>query len=289
MQQKNWQISILTLVALATLGLSLAAFRRNNAPAQTPEDTLSRIRKTGVIDACTVVYPPTVIKDAATGALSGHFVDALNSIAERIDAQVNCHESTSRNTAADLQSKRCDIVAAGYFANIPRAASIAFTKPPLFYIGESALVRRDDSRFQNVTSVYEFDKPDITVALATGESGDIFVQENFQHAKTTRIDVESADLTRFALEVSAGRADVAIADANTIALYAAEHPEVIDLFKDNPFGLNPVGWAVKQDDVRWLHFVETSLQFLDTQGILDQLEKKYNARWLHEIKQYELR
>lgn len=286
MEQKTSSYIAIVLGVIALIVAFVAYESRGTG--QLGDDTLSRVQKNGNIDVCTVVYPPTVIKNAKSGELTGHFIDAMNIIAERINAKVTWHESTWGNAAADLQSKRCDLVAAAFFANIPRAGSIAFTKPPFFYLGESALIRQSDARFQNVKNIFDFDKPDITIAVATGESGDIFVKENFKNTKVNRIDVESSDLTRFAVEVSAGRADVAIADAGTIALYAKEHPEVVDLFKNNPFGLSPVGWAVRQDDVRWLHFIETALQFLDTQGTLAGLERKYDARWLHEVKQFKL-
>lgn len=285
MEQKT---SLYIAIGIGIIALVVSFVAMDREGQQSSDDTLVRIQKTGEIEVCTVVYPPVVIKDAKTGELTGHFIDAMNIIAERINAKVNWHESTWGNAAAELQSKRCDLVAANFFANIPRAASIAFTKPPLFYIGDSALVRRNDVRFQNTKNVFDFDKPNITIAVATGEAGDIFVKEHFKNAKVTRIDVESSDLARFAVEVSTGRANVAIADAKTINLYAKAHPEVVDLFENNPFSLNPVGWAVRQDDVRWLHFIETALQFLDTQGTLRELEKKYDARWLHEIKQFKL-
>ena len=274
-------------IGFAVLVLILLLVGRKT-PLTGGEDTLAKVEKTGKIVACTVVDPPAVIKDAKTGALSGHQIDALNLIAKNINATVVWSESTFGGVAAELQSKRCDIIATDLFELIPRAEVIAFVRPPLFYMGESALVK-NYGPYSNVKNIYDFDKPNITVAVATGDAGDIFVKEHFTQAKITRIDVESSDLTRFAVEVSAGRADVAISDSNTIRLYAAAHPEVADLFKDKPFALNPVGWAVRQDDTKWLEFINTSLQFLDTQGILSELEKKYDAHWLHEVQQFQVR
>lgn len=277
-----------TLICLAQL---LVAFMLTSCAAQRKgtqhEDTLDRIRRTGKIDVCTFVYPPFGIKDSKTGAFSGIYIDAINAIAEKMNAKVVLHEVGSGNAVADLVSGRCD-VEPGLFALIPRAASVSFTQPPLLYIGESALVRRDDRRFTKATSVFEFDRPDITVALLNGESGDIFVKENFKKAQTKRIDADSSDQTRFCVEVSARRADVAIADSNTLHLYAKNHPEVVELFYENPFGLNPVSWGVRQDDAKWLHFLETALQFLETQGTLEQLDKKYHARFLHVVKEYKM-
>jgi len=274
------------IIGAVAITLSIVALTRSRQIPQ-GEDTLAKIQKTGEINACTVVDPPAVIKDSKTGELSGQHIDALNLIAQKMSARVVWSETTFGNAAADLQSRRCDVVATDLFANVPRAEAVAFTSPPLFYIGESALVNKN-SPYLDVKDIFDFDRPNITVAVATGESGDIFVKENFTRAKVNRIDVESSDLTRFAVEVSSGRADVAIADSNTVRLYASQHPEVVDLFKDNSFALNPVGWAVRQGDTKWLEFINTSLQFLDTQGVLRQFEKKYNAHWLHEVKQYQM-
>jgi len=279
----------IAFVAILIIGL-VSVFGQENSKqviVEKEKGTLNRVLKTGVIEACTVVNPPTVIKDAKTGELSGHVVDALSAIADRMKVEINWHESTWGNAAADLQSKRCDLLAATFFANIPRAQAVAFTKKPFLYIGHSAIVRQDDERFNKAESIYDFDKPDITVVVATGEAGDIFVKENFDQAQVTRIDVESSDLTRFILEVTSGRADVAIGGSDTTGVFAKKHPEVIDLFAERPYGLSPTGWAVRQDDMQWLHFIETSLQFLETQGILRELEQKYDAKWLHDVKEYE--
>lgn len=273
------------VIVLIGIVSSLSSCAKNQSVQS--EDTLERIRQTGVIEACTAVYPPWTIKDAKTGVLSGYNIDAMNIIAEKMNAKVVWHESTFGNIVGDLASKRCDVTTS-LFMLIPRALSVAFTLPPLDYMGESAIIRKNDPRFQKVKDIYEFDKPEITIATATGESGDVFVKEHFKKAKVKRIDVEASDLIRFCVEVSTGRADVAIADANTIHLYAKDHPEVLDLFQNTPFSLNPDGFAVRQDDVKWLHFLETALQFLDTQGTLTKLREKYGVHCLILNKQYKL-
>jgi len=275
---------------LMVVSISLVLFNSCSSKSNLvqSDDTLDHIRRTGQIDACTVIYPPYAIKDSKTGKLSGECIDMLEIIAQKMNAKVVWHETTFGNAAADLASGRCDIMAQGFNSNIPRAMAVAFTLPAIWFAGESGVIRKNDERFKNVRDIYEFDKPDITIAVPTGEAGDVFVTEHFKHAKIKRIDVESSDISRFCLEVSAGRADIAIADQNTIALFAEQHPEVIDLFHDRPFSLNPASWAVRQGDVKWLHFMETALQFLDTQGALAQLDHKYHANLMHLAKQYKL-
>lgn len=272
--------------ALVFLSLGTAFLTScSNQERMGKEDALDRIRRTGVIQACTFVYPPYGIKNAKTGAYSGVYVDAMNLIGEKMNAKVVWHEVASGTAIADLVSGKCDVIPAN-FALIPRAETVAFLEPPLGFIGEGALVRKDDARFKNVKSPLEFDKPDLTVAVLNGESGDIYVREHFRNAKVVKIDADASDQTRFCVEVSAKRADVAISDTNTLSLYAKAHPETVDLFHDRPFGLSPMSWTVRQGDLKWLHFLETALQFLETQGTLAQLEKKYNAHLLHEVRTY---
>jgi len=229
-----------------------------SAPQSGQEGTLEKVRRTNIIKAATVVFPPTTIKDAATGKLSGHMIESMDLIAGRIGAKVEWEEVTFGTATAALQSGRCDVVVAPLFANIERAEVVAFTSPPLFYLGLSALVK-NGSGYEGVQNVFKFDKPDLTVAVAIGEAGDVFVKAKFHQAKVTRIDVPANELSRFMLEVSTGRADVAIADSEQIAKFAAEHEGVVDLFHDHQFDLNPAAWAVRYGDSDWLHFLETSL------------------------------
>jgi len=276
--------SLAMVLAVVAIAVSVAALHRStlNTNQTQSESVLTKIQHTGKMEVCYGVYPPAVIKDAKTGALSGHDIDALKLIAQRIGATAEFHEQTFGNMAAALQSGTCDVTTA-FFAQIPRAAVVAFTQP-LYFIGESALIRKGDTRFNTLDDI---DKPGIKVAVANGESGYNYVKEHFKNAQLDVIDVESSDLSRFLLEVTAGRADVGIADSETIRLFAAQHPETQDLFANNPFNINPTNYAVRQGDTDFLNFINTSVQYLETTGEFQALEQKYGAHWLHEVKQYQ--
>jgi len=266
----------------------MTLFSCGKTQTSSQEDSLDRIRRTGVIEACTAIDPPYSQKDAKTGVYSGIYVDAMNVIAQKMNAKVNWHETTFGNATGEIAAGRCDVMVSDFYANIPRALSIAFTSPPLGYMGLGILVRKNDPRFKSVKSPFEFDKPNLTIAVAPGEAGDLWVKENFKQTKIQRVDVQSADLTRFCVEVSSGRADAALSGPEFFEKYTKQHPEVVDIFASRQFSLNPIGWGVRQSDYKWLQFLNTALQFLDTQGTLAQLEKKYHGRLLHVVKQYKL-
>ncbi len=72
---------------------------------------------------CYAVWPPAVIKDAKTGNLSGHDIDALEYIAEQIGVEIVYHESTFGNMATAVATGQCDI-GTSLFIKIPRARII---------------------------------------------------------------------------------------------------------------------------------------------------------------------
>lgn len=186
--------------------------------------------------------------------------------------------------AAAIQSGQCDI-GTSLYVKIPRAAAVTFSKT-LFFAGNSGLVRKGDTRFKTIEDV---NKPGIKVVVATGESGDIYAKEHLKQAEIISINVDSSDLSRFLLEVSTGRADIGLADADTIRLFAAAHPETTDAFANNPFDLNPDAWPLPQGQPDWLNFINSSLSYLQTNGKWAAWEKAYDAHRLHLVEEYRTR
>ena len=197
---------------------------------------------------------------------------------------IEYQETTWGTAAADVSTGRCDVMLT-YFNQIPRSFTIAFTKP-LIYVGDSALVRADDSRFSNVKDIMEFDKAEYTIVVANGESGHNFVKDNFKNAKIEVIDVQAGDLLKFLSLVQTGRADVGIADSVSISLYQRVHPDTRDVFASNPFNLNPTAYGVRQDDIKFLNFLNDALTTMEVQGKLTEFEQKYDAHWIHEKRDY---
>ncbi len=274
-------LSIIIILVVISCALSVIAFTRANGSSANTSDSLATMQKTKIMKVCYAIWPPAVIKDAKTGALSGHDIDAMELMAKEAGATIEYHETTFGDMAAAVQSGTCDI-GTSLFVKIPRAAAVAFSRP-ILYGGNSGLVRRGDTRFSSIEDV---DKPGIKVAVATGESGHIYAKEHFKNAQIIPIDVESSDLSRFLLEVTSGRADIGIADANTIRLFAAQHPDTNDVFANNTFDLNPDAFPIRHGDNNFLNFVNNSLLYMQTSGKWAEFEKKYDAHWLHEATQY---
>lgn len=262
--------AILFLIAIL---ISCKNNQRENKSA--PTSTLDKIQKGGVMKVGYIVYPPTVIKDPNTGELSGHFVDAARFMAKVMDVKIEFIEATWSTFVGGLQSGQFDFSIAATYRTIPRAVAVDFTVP-IIYIGNGAIVRKGDDRFHSIS---DFNKKGLKIAVAQGEASDEYAKEHLPNAEL--IVLSTADLSQPLTQVLLGRADVGLADAWTTKQFAKEHPEVDDLFANNPIDLTPVGWAVRKNDQELLNFLNTSIEYMISSGRMREWEKKYDAHWLY--------
>lgn len=277
-------LTIVAVVALVSILLSAASFFKGGTPDSDSTDTLAKILRTKEMHVCVAEWPPASIKDANTGEYSGHDVEAYQLIAKEIGATVVFHDTTFGDMPAAIQSGVCDM-GTSLFIKVSRAAVVDFTQP-ILYGGDSALVMKGDSRFKTVDDI---NQPGIRVAVATGESGNIFATTHLDKATVNPIDVGSSDQSRFMLEVSSGRADIAIADTNTITRFAAAHPETQAIFVTSPLDLNPDAFPVRAGDVKLQRFLDNAMLSLKVSGQWHALQDKYDAHWLQEDTRYQLR
>ncbi len=277
-------VKIVAVVAVVALVISGLAFFNTGAKAisDNSQVTIYKIQQKGTLDVCYAVWGASEFVDLNTGKVSGEFIDAMDFIAGLTNVKVAYHETTFANFSAALQSHRCDVSIAATFKTIPRATAVAFTHP-LGFIGNSAIIRKEDTnRFKTLEDI---DQKDVRVAVVQGEASDEYTKAHFKNATITRIN--SADLSLAMAEVSSGHADVGMSDAVTTRDYASAHPEVIDLFGGKPYDLIGFGWAVRPEDTQLLEFLNTSIDYLQTTGRLDELSQKYHANWLNQQIVYE--
>ncbi len=265
---------LIGVIALLAALSPLAGCGGKTSSSPTAEDTFKKIKKEGVLRVGYLVAPPWIIRDPTTGKLSGTSVDAINEIGRLAEVRVEFVEATFATFIAGLQSHQYDLSICPTFSTIPRAKSVAYTRPQM-YVGNSAIVRKGDDRFKTLT---DLDKVGIVVAVTQGEQGYEYAKANFKNAEIKILSVGDQALT-FS-EVTANRADVALGDAWFTAKFAETHPDVRDLFADNPYNVTPVGWAVRYEDLTLLQFINTSLDYLESIGLLEELDRKYDAKWL---------
>lgn len=259
-------------LAGAALALALGALAASS-PAAARD--LDEIMKSKEIHLGYVNYPPLMIRDPKTGALSGVYVEALNASFDALKIKPVWVEQTWATFAASLQSDQIDIFVGAAFGTPQRSFALSFTQPFAF-MGNGVLVRKADAqgRFKAVQSIMDLDKDGLTIVALLGSAGHDWLKAHFKHAKV--VGVDATNQSQGTLEVLAGRADASYNDAFVIAGDIHAHPaETANLFETNPIDVSPISWAIKRKEPDLLVFLNTMLEYMETNGTWLQYEETY--------------
>jgi ABC-type amino acid transport substrate-binding protein len=237
-------------------------------------DTLTKILSEKKLSVGYIPYDDLTKRDLKSGKIVGFFPDVIEAIAAEagIKPENITYVATDwANFAVGLQGKKYDISIAGTFKTIPRVTAAAFTRP-IFHLGNSAVARKGDTRFANVTNIMDLDQAGLTVSVISGEQSYDFARANFTKAKLTVI--KSPNLANSLLEVTAKRADVALSDHYVVRSFVARNPDTVDLFAKSPWNVQPIAWAVRTEDQQLLNFLNASIDYLESAGKLREIMRK---------------
>ncbi len=244
--------------------------------SQPQSDTLEKVRSSKELHVGYFIFEPTIMEDPNTGQRSGVFIDMIESIAKALDAKVVYHKIDLANFAAGLQSRQFDLCIGATFATPQRATAVMFTRP-IFYAGYTGVAQK--GKAASFTNWQSLDSPGLRVAVKQGSAIDDFVRDNFKKAQVVRLT--GADLTLPLAAVSSGQADVGLMNQLTVFTYLRAHPELEEVLAKTPVVPTNFAWAVRPDDLRWLQFINTSLQYMEDTGEMYRYESKYGIPLLH--------
>lgn len=257
-------------VASGLVCLSVFISSTPSAKAQALDKIVSQKR----ISVGWVAHSKLAYRDLATQKVRGTMVDVIEAIAKQMNIpseNIDYVETDWGNFGVGLAAGKFDISIAATFKTVARASAVSFTDP-IFYLGNSALVRKDDERFKNIKSVYDLDQAGVTIAVIAGEQSEDFARRNF--TKATVKSIKAADIGAAMLEVVAKRADVGLGDAGVVAKFAGTQSSTLDLFKSNPWNVQAIAWAVSPKDQRLLSFVNTAIEVLQANGTIQHILSK---------------
>jgi ABC-type amino acid transport substrate-binding protein len=259
--------SVLAFAALC------ACTQGGGAPAPSANNTLDEIKKRGELRAGYHVEPPSIVKDPATGNLSGAFVGAVRQIAAGLKVKATFVEVGLADFATGLQKNQYDVSLGPTFKTIPRAQSVAYTNS-IYYLGYTAVVKKGTrARYGDVSAI---DKSAVRVAVKSGSPSEQWARD---HCKNAMIVVtDGADLSVPLQAVSEGKADVGIMNENTVEFYARDHSDVEIVLADHPVLMAGMAWTVRYGDPDWLGFLNTSLEVLTSTGQMANWERESYGR-----------
>jgi ABC-type amino acid transport substrate-binding protein len=262
---------VMSTIAIVAIVIAIFSFIRAPSAIVEEKSTFDKILEKDELIVCTMVWPDSVIKDPDTGEFSGFIIDILNEVANDADLEIKIVESTWGGFPADLNTGKCDAAIAGIYPTIGRSTSISFTKP-FFFAGNSGAVKADDKKIKELD---DLNQEDVTIAVIQGEFGHIYSEKYLPNAKLLVLD-KSSDNTMPLVAVSSGKADVGLIMSDVVTDYTKVHPELKNLFENEPYSTTPISWAVRKDDQELLNFLDNAIAFLKATDFLDATAEKYS-------------
>lgn len=200
--------------------------------------TLQKVKNSKILKVCAESgYMPFEMK-TVSGRWLGLDVDMMEAYAESIGVHLVMLDTKWDGIIPSLLSGKCDAVASSMAKTKEREKAVAFSNS---YYENKFLIAFKNSiqNRQKFSSLESFNNPLVTLAVKTGSSPDLFLQDSkmFDKAKILKFDAD-ADTVGAVLNA---KADAFIYDTPYVKLATLHYPEKLYIF---PQGFNGDHFAV---------------------------------------------
>ncbi len=265
----KWLAVVIVVVALVAIVLEFSS-NQSGSQDSLADEALAR----GTIRIGYVVYPPNLIKDPNTGALSGISYDIAEKAAENLGLKTNWVEEVCWGSMIEgLRTERYDIIGTLIWPNSARAREAAFSTSIMYSI-VYPYARSGDTRFD--ADLSRMNSARATLATIDGEMTSFIAQSDFPSAKTYAL-TQNSSVSEVLIGVTSEKADVTFVEP------AIAH----DFLKNNPGAIHRIGsipvrtfgnvFAVKRGEDEFLGMWNTAIRELIFDGTVKRAVEKYSA------------
>jgi polar amino acid transport system substrate-binding protein len=232
-----------------------------------------RVIASGTIRCGYTSWPPFVVKNPNSGAISGLFVDYLDALGKKLNLKIEwTMEMGWGDLIEGLKTDKVDAFCVGLWPNSARSIHIDFTEP-VSYQAIYPFVRIDDTRFDADISLAN--DPAVTVAVVDGATTAVIAAADFPKATQSALPQLSA-ISDILMEVASNKADIAFIDMYTGSSFIANNPDLIRPIKM----ARPIRWfgnvvALKADEYRFKRMLDIATTELISSGEIGRLISKY--------------
>lgn len=244
-----------------------------NAKTELAQPVFEKIRQTRVIDCAYFVWPPYVMKEPNTGALTGLNVDQMSAMAQALGVTVNWKMEVGLDQIAPaLAQHKADMMCATLWASSNRSWELDFSNPT-HYTPLYAMVRADDDRFDG--HMEKINDPEVTVVFIDGDSPQAVANARFPKARQLALP-NASDGTQNLLSVLTHKADVTFVDKYLLSEFEKAHPGKIRAVS----GISPVQvfgetFAVTKGETKLRDMLNVVIFELQNNGAMDGILKTY--------------
>lgn len=274
-KERFFRLAAFALVALVMVVMSLP-------PSALAADLreLDKIVKAGKIKVgMELIMKKRCWIDPKTGKPDGFEVDIIRELEKRMGVKAEIIDLPWDGLIPALVSGRIDLICTGMARLEKRALAVQFSQP-MWALGMDLLIRTKDK--DKLTGWEAVDQPDVKLAFTVGAASEIYIKENIKNAKA--MGFPGGDQAGLAL--ASGQVDAWLEDDFYHAMYAEEHPELMQVPGTSVWPAT-TGMAVRRgsDLMPWINLFLFNTK---KEGFFGDLLKKYdlpqsmNAKWAPE-------
>lgn len=211
------------------------------------EPTIDKIKRTGLLQVGCIPELPYASEDPATGKWIGFYPLMAADLAKELEVKWECVPVTWSNAVLALQTGKVDMIMT-LSAFPKRAVAVAFAGP--LYQQAFMLVTREGVTGETWE---DFNKPEIRIAVQTGTSNEIVLDQEAPNA--TKIAI--APGTDPSLTVTSGRADAFMASLHSGTIASVKNPAIGNSIVPTPVASQAGFMAIRHEpDRRWGEFLD---------------------------------
>lgn len=250
---------VVALVMLSLLILSACSGASNESSAS--DDTLSKVKKTGVLQVgIEGAYPPFNYYDS-NNKMVGFDVDITNEIAKRMGVKANFIATPWDSIIGGLLSKKYDIILSSMSITEERKKKVDFSKP--YYSTGSQLFVRNDSKLTDPTKI-----KGLNIGVSIGTTFEQKGRELGANLKTYKNDYLAFQ------DLANGRIDGVITDT-AVGLNMIKEKNYPFKALGKPLLQSQAGIAIRKEDDALTNEINKHLDDMFNDGTYEKISKKW--------------
>lgn len=227
------------------------------------KSALDQILERGTLRVGFDTFVPWAMKNK-DGEYIGFEIDVARRVAEDMGVKVEFVPTKWSGIIPALLTGKFDIIIGGMGIQPARNLKVNFTNP-YEYSGMSLVA--SSTLAPGMSSLEDLNKPEITLAVKTGATSVVAAKKYMPKATLRMFDDEAQALQ----EVLNGRAHAMVASAPFPEQQSLYHKDKLYLpLAGNTFTREPIGFAIRKNDVDFLNYLNNWILVADTEGWLTE-------------------
>ncbi|MCH3950482.1 MAG: transporter substrate-binding domain-containing protein [Acidaminococcus sp.] len=213
-------------------------------------------------------YRPMSYKNKDTGKYEGFDAELAEKLADSLHVKVEYVPTTWKTLSQDTKDGKFDLALCGITRTFDRERTLTMSDGYLLF-GKTILCRaKDAGKFKSLADI---NKPEVKVMVNPGGTNEKFARANLPKA-TLLVHEQNAEIPGL---VGDGKADIMITETMEARKYVKLNDKLAAPLVDSPFTKSRFGALMAKGDQDFLNYVNFFMAEMETNGTMDQLEKKY--------------